>query len=230
MVATSPMPTFTESLDSSVKWVWGNLGRRYMPSKAPPKTQAKTNAPMTHSCTPVPSAECLSWRDMRRFDNRREAERQRPSCGLTVAWLWPLALPASAVESPDPQRLGVAPDGHGAERCRGDAASSRRHHSVGYDQPGGMLFRELLQARRQIDRVADGGELLAPRRPDIAGDRRADMQADAHFQRERAVGETAAVDLRQHLARGGDAMARGGGIFQRRAEDGHEAIAEKLVD
>src|SRR4030095_1043685 len=43
------MPSLTVSLVSSLKCVWGNRGRKYMPSSAPPKTQTNTTVPTTQA-------------------------------------------------------------------------------------------------------------------------------------------------------------------------------------
>jgi len=83
-----------------------------------------------------------------------------------------------------------------------------------------VLLGQLLEPRGEVDRVADGGELLAARRADIAGDRRADMQPDPDAQRPRPVGQAAAVDLADDLARRRDGVARRAGIVERRTEDG----------
>src|SRR5262245_21516924 len=211
MVATRPIPTFTASFDSSLKCGVGSLRRRRMPSSAPPNTQANTTNPTIQSSTT----------DL--HDAPLQGQHSEGRRSLTMSC-------ASAVEAPDALRLGIAAHGNSAQRRAAGGAAQRVHHGLGYDQARTMLLGELLEARGEIDRVADGGEFLASRRAHIAGDRRAHMQTDTHLQRERAVGEAAPVDLRQHLAGGGHCMTRGAGILQRRAEDGHEAVAEKLVD
>jgi hypothetical protein len=75
-----------------------------------------------------------------------------------------------------------------------------------------------LEPRSKIHGVADRGELLAPRRADIAGDGVAYVQPDANPQRPRTVGEAAPVDLHEDLLCGGDGMMSGGRVVKRRAD------------
>src|SRR5687767_10473699 len=42
IVAISPIPTFTVSLDSASRWSLGKVERSHMPTSTPPNTQAKT--------------------------------------------------------------------------------------------------------------------------------------------------------------------------------------------
>ena len=55
------------------------------------------------------------------------------------------------------------------------------------------------------------------------------MQPDADPQWPSTLGQAAAVDLGQDFPRRGRRMARGGTVFDRRAEDRHEAVAQELV-
>src|SRR5579859_2204546 len=106
-----------------------------------------------------------------------------------------------SVESPDLELLAVALDRRRRQRRRACPGTERRHHRARDEEAGAKLLGELLDARGEIDGVADRGELLAPRRTDIAGHRLAVMQADADAQRPFPRGETLAIDLRQYVAR-----------------------------
>src|SRR6516164_8116694 len=102
----------------------------------------------------------------------------------------------AAIKSPDTDRLVIAANGDGAER-------SRRPHEIAEggddrvrDNEGRIvLLGEALEPRGEIDRIANNGELLAPRRADRADDRRTEMETDADPKRPAAGGEPAPVDL-----------------------------------
>ena len=97
-----------------------------------------------------------------------------------------------------------------------------RNYRIGDDEAGVVFLRELLEPRSKIYRVADRGELLAPRRADIAGDGVAYVQPDANPQRPSTVGEVAPVDFHEDLLCRGNGMMSGGRVLKRRAEDRHK--------
>src|ERR1043165_1422033 len=84
--------------------------------------------------------------------------------------------------------------------------------------------RVLLQARGEVDGVADGRVLGAALRADVADGRHARVQADAD-------GELVDVfDLALHVHGGGDGVAGVVGRGGRRAEQRHQAVADVLVE
>src|SRR5262249_24277580 len=138
-------------------------------------------------------------------------------------------FPAS-LEPPHAGGARVALDWHIAERRRrGAVRAERGRHPVGHEQLRADLLVELLEARGQVHRVTDRGELLAPRRSHGPDHGRARVQPDADAQRPRPVPEPAPADLGEDLARGRHRVLRRVGVVERRAEHRHEPVAEELV-
>src|SRR4029077_5796079 len=110
-----------------------------------------------------------------------------------------------------------------AERCRANSDTGGRESRSGADHFA--AFGVTLQTRRDIDRVADGGEVLVLARPEVPDHRLARVHADA------------IPELRPRLA--GRALKRDG-AFEREASvtrlrlgsvpDGEDRIACEAVD
>jgi hypothetical protein len=139
MVPTNPIPILITSLESPLKWCFGNNGPSSIPTMAPPKMHAKTIGLITRVFT-VPDPEILArgaeaaepappWLGMEtrsetgqltsRWNCRSRARRVPKLCPLApaqpkqVRGHCPYTQIASGARAPDPLVLGRQPDRNG---------------------------------------------------------------------------------------------------------------------
>src|ERR1044071_9471939 len=92
------------------------------------------------------------------------------------------------------------------------------------------LLVQLLDARGEVHHVADDRVLLPKLRADAARHGLARVQPDADPRRQHAPARLLLLDAREDFLRRLDGVRAVAPFGERRAEDGHEAVAEELVD
>ena len=119
--------------------------------------------------------------------------------------LWP----RRSAQRVDLDRGASAGDHRLAERAGIEAAGERLHDLRRGEDAGVVVLVEALEAGGDVNGVADHRVLAAPLRADRAGQRLADVEADADAGRRQRPGGDLGVDSGDHVERGGGGVASG---------------------
>ena len=126
-----------------------------------------------------------------------------------------------------------AADRHLPDLGPGDGEARIREGRLRHHHRGAELLVEALEAARDVDAVAERREPRLPSAADPAEDRRPHVDADAHPQRlADAVGElpVEAAQGGQHVPGGVERVPAAGAAARGDPEQGHDPVAQKLVD
>ena len=135
---------------------------------------------------------------------------------------------ADAHERMDGERFGLALERPRAHRHAFDKGIDGAEHAVADENRPRLGL--VLQPRRDIRRVADGGVVHAQVVADLADHDHARVQPDAQPQWRLAVRHRTGIDAPANCQRRQNRAPRMILVRQRRAEQRHEAIAEELID
>src|SRR2546425_5570733 len=143
------------------------------------------------------------------------------------------ALQASEVADPSHHHQPTAvPDRHLVARERGDVDRRTGRDLLGEDEQATVLLRELLEAARDVDRVAHRREIDALAVAHPADDRGARVDADPDLERYLQPLPELAVERGEalhDLAGGGYGLAAAALRLGLDAEERHHAVARELV-